>query len=352
MNNKIIKTLIFITFIFILILINNNKTYAAMSNATVTLSKYSYTYTGKSKKPKVTVKFNGKTLRKGVDYKVRYKDNVNAGKGKVIVTGLRKGLGGQIVKKFTIKKRNISSYKLSIDDSSCIYNGKTQKPSVIISNLNSKNYTVSCRNCISAGTGEVIIKGKNNCDGKIERKFTIHKRDIEDFSFSKIKSYTYTGKKIKPTVSISSYYSGIEPKLNIDYTVSYKNNINAGTGKVIIKAKNKNNKGKKELTFKIEPLNITNRITIKVESGKYKNTGKPIKFKIKAVYCSINGKDIALNNKDYTILKYLCHKHHEHIFNNNYFNMYEIRIKGKGNFTGSIDKFITSARIDRPTFSI
>ena len=44
-------------------------------------------YTGKNIKPKPVVKFNGKKLKKGTDYKVSYKNNKKVGKATVIIKG-------------------------------------------------------------------------------------------------------------------------------------------------------------------------------------------------------------------------------------------------------------------------
>ena len=58
-------------------------------------------YTGKALTPKVTVKYNGKTLKKGTDYTLTYTNNINIGYGTVTVNGIgaysgAKGIGFQI----------------------------------------------------------------------------------------------------------------------------------------------------------------------------------------------------------------------------------------------------------------
>lgn len=50
-------------------------------------------YTGKGIKPSVTVKYNGKTLKKGTDYTVSYQNNKYIGKATVIITGKGKYTG-------------------------------------------------------------------------------------------------------------------------------------------------------------------------------------------------------------------------------------------------------------------
>lgn len=58
---------------------------AAISGAKLTVG--NATYTGKTRKPAPVVKYGSATLVKGTDYTVSYKNNINAGKATVIVTG-------------------------------------------------------------------------------------------------------------------------------------------------------------------------------------------------------------------------------------------------------------------------
>ncbi len=61
------------------------------------------TYTGKAIKPSPKVVIDGSTLKKNTDYKVSYKNNTNAGKATVTITGKGK-YGGSVKKTFTIKQ--------------------------------------------------------------------------------------------------------------------------------------------------------------------------------------------------------------------------------------------------------
>ncbi len=73
----------------------------SMKNCKASLSQTSYTYTGKAKKPTATVKYNGKTLVKNVDYTVAYKNNKAIGKATVTITG-KGNYTGSITKAFKI----------------------------------------------------------------------------------------------------------------------------------------------------------------------------------------------------------------------------------------------------------
>ena len=70
------------------------------------------TYTGKALKPAVTVTLNGKTLTKGTDYTVSYKNNKKAGTATVTVTGTG-DYTGTVTKSFQIlpTKTTLSSVK-------------------------------------------------------------------------------------------------------------------------------------------------------------------------------------------------------------------------------------------------
>ena len=72
-----------------------------ISGATVTLSTNSYTYNGKAKKPTATVTLNGKTLKKDVDYTVKYSSNTAIGKAKVTISG-KGSYKGTVSKTFKI----------------------------------------------------------------------------------------------------------------------------------------------------------------------------------------------------------------------------------------------------------
>ncbi len=65
--------------------------------------------------------------------------------------------------------------------------------------------------------------------------------------------FTYTGKAIKPTVTVKD--SNGKAVASSNYTVSYSGNINAGTGKVTIKFKG-NYSGTKTVNFTITPKQV------------------------------------------------------------------------------------------------
>lgn len=73
-----------------------------LHSSNVKLSRTKYTYDGHSKKPKVTVKYSGKMLKKNRDYTVSYRNNKKRGTAKVIVRGKGK-YKGTVTKTFKIR---------------------------------------------------------------------------------------------------------------------------------------------------------------------------------------------------------------------------------------------------------
>lgn len=74
----------------------------SVKKAEISLSKTTYSYSGKGIKPSVTIKYNGKTLKKDRDYTIEYTNNENIGKGTVTIKG--KGeYKGTAKKTFTIQ---------------------------------------------------------------------------------------------------------------------------------------------------------------------------------------------------------------------------------------------------------
>ena len=97
---------------FLLALMPNDiakaKSTVSVSKCKVTLSKKTYTYTGKAIKPKVTVSYKDKTLKKGTDYKVTYSNNKNVGKGTVKVKGIG-SYSGSVKVTFKIKEKKAAN---------------------------------------------------------------------------------------------------------------------------------------------------------------------------------------------------------------------------------------------------
>lgn len=109
--------------------------------------------------------------------------------------------------------------------------------------------------------------------------------DISAAQFTKIKNQSYTGKAIKPAVTIKD--GGKKLVKGTDYTVSYKNNTKIGTATVTVTGKG-DYTGTKTLTFKIVPKKVT-------LTGKTSGTNETLSWKKSAgatgyeIYRSVSG---------------------------------------------------------------
>ena len=165
--------------------------------------------------------------------------------------------------------------------------------------------------------------------------------------------YTYTGKAITPSFKV---YDG-KKLLTIkkDYTVSYKNNINAATADDAKKAptitvkSTGNYKGTETRTFTINPASMDateQRINI---DNLYlaAPTGKNPKG-IKAVpVVTDNGKKLS-ENKDYTVNHVTLNEQNPENKNANSYvtpGKYTVEITGKGNYTGTRQITVTLADV-------
>ena len=191
------------------------------------------TYSGKAIQPAVTLTYKGKTLKKGTDYTVAFKDNVNIGTATATITGMGNFEG---TKEVTFKITEPSDISVdAIADQT--YTGSALKPEVVVkdgSKVLTKNvdYYVSYSNHTNAGTATVKITGKGSYKGSYTTNFKILPCAVSQVNIGKIADKTYTGNAIQPDVSLS--YKNKTLKKGTDYTISYNNNINIGTATATI----------------------------------------------------------------------------------------------------------------------
>ena len=220
----------------------------------------------------------------------------------------------------SIEENSVSSsdcgYNGASDANECqyTYNGSQIKPKINVTDLKydtvlkeGTDYTVSYKNNVNPGIGEAIVKGIGNYTGKVVYEFTILKTSIRKATV-KTETCQYNGKAQEPSVTVT--LNGKTLKKGTDYTLSYNNNINPGTGEIIIKGKG-GYTGKTVAYFEIQKKNSTTDSGKKTEKSGQKITGisssykkaynssftlKP-KAKGKLTYKSSNTKVATVNSK-------------------------------------------------------
>lgn len=240
----------------------------------ITLSNTSYTYDGKEKSPTVTVKYEGNTLKEKKNYTVKYSDNINAGTGKAIITGVG-NYCGEVTKTFTINKKNNT-----ITAKNFTKNAGTKEQSFSIGakalngtiTYSSNNSSVTVNN-----SGKVTIKANYAGTAKITMKVA------ETTNYNAVtKTITVTVNQIANTISaknIVKAYSTNKQTFYLGATrkgtgkLSYKSNNSAITvdakGKVSVKAKYV---GKATITIKVGAQGIykaaTKTVVVKINPSK------------------------------------------------------------------------------------
>ena len=173
----------------------------------------------------------------------------------------------------SITKVSLKTAKVTVGN--ITYTGKTVQPTIKLT-VNGKtlkngvdySYTYSKQ----SQAGKVIdikIIGKGLYVDSINKKVSIVKQNVSKLTYSKISNKSYTGKQIKPSITVK--YSGKTLKKGTDYTVSYGKNKSTGKGTVKITGKG-NYTGSITKTFYIVPKKVT--ISSAKSSAKKKITVK------------------------------------------------------------------------------
>ena len=237
--------------------------YAKWEEVVITLNPMSFTYDGTEKKPETTVKVGSKIFEKDKDYTVEYKNNINVGTATVTITGKGSYEGVTATTTFKINEKRITIPA----GKTLTYNGEEQigvdskaeyKLNGTIKATNAKTYSATATLTDTANT--------KWSDGTTEVKTISWKINAKNLSgnvtVSDVEDKTYTGSAITPEVEVNDTARNTVLTKNTDYTISYKNNVNAGTATIIITGKG-NYTGTVEKTFKINgdenPIKVTNK---------------------------------------------------------------------------------------------
>ena len=188
------------------------------------------TWTGKAVCPKLVFygkMFNGlfiktyeEDMEEGRDYTLSWKNNVNAGNAEVTVTGMGRYFGSVKARFKIVKKSNSGNgnsgttdpsdnfspaFSAKLSKTSVTYNGKAQKPKVIVKSgsktlKSGKDYTLIYKNNKRSGIATVVVKGKGSY-AKYSKKltFSIKPAKLAAPSVKSSKKGTFTVKWKKNT---------------------------------------------------------------------------------------------------------------------------------------------------------
>ncbi len=290
-----------------------------------------YIYNGKAHKPDDIIVKNGETiLEEGIDYQLSYGENINAGKGTIIVSfdgfdGNSEYYTGEKIVEFDIERKNIMTnsdeIKISVDtQTEYIYNGAPIKPNVAVTDkgilietndpdvteykdlIQDVDYEVEYVNNINAGEATVIISFTGNYEGHMQQVFIIKRKPItrDDIQVDPIAPQTYTGKTIIPEVVVKDR-TGVPLTKGLDYQVSAggENVFVGSVGTVVIELDLEGNYVYEgvpiEVDFEITPKNASNVRVEPIPNQTY--TGSAITPDLRIT----DGDILLINGMDYTV---------------------------------------------------
>lgn len=234
---------------------------------------------------------------------------------------------------FTVEPREIEAKDVAFDKE-LTYTGNELTQTVTVT-VNGKtltvgtDYTVSDLTGTEPGSYPVTVAGTGNYTGEVTKSFTISKAQISSAAITyDAGPYGYTGKEWKPEVAVS--FNDAALTADTDYTVSYENNINAGTAKIIITGIGDHFTGSTEKTFTINSAEISGCTFAPIADVTY-NT----KAHTPEVTVAISGRTLEAD-KDYTVS----------YDSNVNAGTATVTVTGKGNFTGSANTTFTIAKAD------
>ena len=231
-------------------------------------------------------------------------------------------------KEFEVVARELTEENVTFGEN-LVYTGNELTQTVTVT-VNGKtltvgtDYTVSDLTGTEPGSYPVTVAGTGNYTGTVTKSFEIAKADISSAAITyDAGPYGYTGKEWKPEVTVS--FNSATLTAGNDYTVSYENNINAGTAKIIITGIGDHFTGLTEKTFTINSAEISGCTFAPIADVTY-NT----KAHTPEVTVAISGRTLEAD-KDYTV---------SYASNINA-GTATVTVTGKGNFTGTASKTFT-----------
>ena len=189
------------------------------------------TYTGSPIKPSVS----SDTLNKGTDYDVSYGENMNAGEGTVVITGVGDYVG-QVTYSFRIDPRQVGAPEAA---TGLVYSGAEQ-----VGVAPSDDYEVAGGSATNAGDYEAaaslkdkknyVWAGKGGADD-LKISWSIAKAVLVSSMVSDVpSSMEATGSQLTPEPIVT--FNGKALVQGADYSLSYGENVSPGKGSVTVTA--------------------------------------------------------------------------------------------------------------------
>lgn len=322
----------------------------------------------KLQKPVPTMVWNGKRLANKRDFSVSYTDTTNGaykecGTYAILLTGTGNYTGNRRIA-LTITEGRLAS-KLSVSRiADQTYTGSEIKPALTVKDgktllTENVHYTVDYQNNMDVGTATVLLNGIGDYIGTKRISFKIKavaslknaKVSLTDVNGQKYAGGIYSGEEITPdsyTLTVTAMGADRKStictlKEGVDYQVSYKNHIQAGTASIQFSGIN-GYAGSIKKVYKIQPYQFETdedqgggiEVALNQSYSYVKGGCKP-----KPVI-TFNGRELQ-EKIDYT----LSYKNNTKLNDrSSAARLPTVVIKGKGNFKGKIERTYSIAPAD------
>ena len=279
----------------------------------------SQTYTGDSLTPAVTLTNGDINLTQGTDFTVAYSQNINVGTATATITGAG-NYSGTASASFKINAKSIAKATISAIASQN-YTGANVTPALTVKDgsktlVSGTDYTVAYSDNTKVGTATVTITGKGNYNKTKSTTFTIVAKPVSELSVGAIAAQVFSGSEITPLPVVKNGSTTLVK--NTDYTLSYSNNINAGTATVVIAGKG-NYSGTRSVTFTITAKSVSDLTVAKIAVQTYTGAALTPAVTVK------DGSVTLVKGTDYTVT----------YSKNTDAGTATVTIGGKGNYTGN-----------------
>ena len=221
-----------------------------LAEADVSLDVEEYLYDGTERRPAVVVKVDGETMVEGLDYTLEYENNIAAGMAKVIVVGAR---GERLERMFTIRPAGVCflSIESEVREAEPVeklaYDTRWQG----VGNADYRIWVDGAELAVGSGSGDVLwlpravgdhlltyrayVNGAKVGEDMTAR-FHVSGQDLVNATVLLTDTaILYDGTAKTPKVNIE--YEGRTLVEGVDYELTYRDNVEAGTGVMTIVGK-------------------------------------------------------------------------------------------------------------------
>ena len=280
-------------------------------------------YTGEAFTPVPVLTWYGAALEKDADFTLAYEDNTDAGTARVTVTSTAdSSFKGTRTLTFSILPCPVNTAQVTVGDGG-VYDGSEHRADVAVAMKGAPlaegtDYSLTYTNATNAGTATVRIEGAGNYSGLVTKQYVLRPADLSEAVLGEIQDQTYTGKAIKPAVTLT--FDGKALVQDTDFTLSGTDNVNVGTASVKAAGIGNYTGETAAATFAILPRNIAEAAAEKIADQLY--TGQALEPAVSLAY---DGKKLAAGT-DFEVTAYE---------NNTATGTASVTVEGRNNFGGS-----------------